>query len=146
MRTFILALAISAVFVTPAYANEGRAEVRGGVAWDAGDEEAFVGAAVGYDFDVGSSVFIGVEGSADKVLQDGADVIWGASARLGAKLGAGKLYAVGGYSFDGADGPHLGAGYEHKLGSNVYVKAEYRHFFEDFGDADAVGVGLGLTF
>ena len=40
-----------------------------------------------------------------------------------------------------------GAGYQHKLGQNLYAKAEYRHqFIGNFGDFDSVAVGLGLAF
>ena len=146
-RVTIAAAAVAATFATPVLANEGRAEVRGGVAWASGEEEAVAGAALGYDFDLGEAAFVGVEGSADKILVDGADVVWGATARVGAKLGRGKLFAAGGYSFgEGEDVPHLGAGYEHKIGSRAYVKAEYRHFFSDFIDVNTAVVGVGLNF
>ena len=149
MRKFIIvAAAAAAAVATPAAANEGRAEVRGGIVWASGAEEGTLGAAVGYDFDLGDSVaFAGVEGSADKVLVDGADIAWGATARLGAKIGQGKLYATGGYTVgEGEDVPHFGAGYEHKLGSRAYVKAEYRRFFSDFIDVNSAVVGVGLNF
>ena len=143
----LIAAAAALVAATPAAANEGRAEVRGGIAWAGGDEEAVAGAALGYDFDLGTGAFVGIEGSADKVLVDGANVVFGATARAGAKLGAGKLFAAGGYSFgEGEDNFHLGGGYEHKVTSNVYVKVEYRHFFSDFVDANVVAAGVGLAF
>ena len=144
----LIAAAAALVAATPAAANEGRAEVRGGIAWGGGVEEAVAGAAVGYDFDLGESAFIGVEGSADHVLASGYEFVFGASARLGARVGtAGKIFAAGGYSFgEGEDQVHVGGGYEHKVGSNVYVKAEYRHFFSDFVDANVVAAGVGVTF
>jgi hypothetical protein len=143
----LFAAAIAAVSV-PAQANEGRVEVRGGVAWAGGTEEALAGVAAGYDWDLGETAFAGVEASGDKILVDGADVVWGATARVGAKVGTnGKLYAAGGYTFgEGEDVPHLGAGYQHKLGTNLYVKAEYRHFFSDFVDVDTAALGVGFTF
>lgn len=150
----ILALAATAV-ATPAIAgeNEARVETRGGIAWANGDEEAIAGVAAGYDFDLKTSdkggVFVGVEASADKILADNTDVVWGLTARLGANVGkGGKLYGTGGYSFgEGEDVPHLGAGYEQKIGdSGVYVKAEYRHFFSDFVDVDTAVVGVGFAF
>jgi hypothetical protein len=144
----IAAAAVAAATVaTPAAANEGRAEVRGGIAWAAGDEEAIAGAAVGYDFDLGISAFAGIEASADKVLVDGADVIWGATARAGVKLGAGKLFVAGGHTFgEGEDAWHLGGGYQHQVTSNVYLKAEYRRFFYDFTDVNTLNAGVGVRF
>ena len=121
----LIAAAAALVAATPAAANEGRAEVRGGIAWGGG-----------------------VEGSGDHVLASGYEFVFGASARLGARVGtAGKIFAAGGYSFgEGEDQVHVGGGYEHKVGSNVYVKAEYRHFFSDFVDANVVAAGVGVTF
>ena len=145
-------IAAAAAFATPASANEARVEARGGIAWANGVEEAVAGVAAGYDWDLGDSetgsVFFGVEGSADKILVDGADVFFGATARLGAKIGPnGKLFATGGYSFgEGEDVPHLGGGYQHKINDKVYLKAEYRHFFSDFVDVNTAAVGVGLTF
>lgn len=146
------AVAASLAFSAPALANEARVEARGGIAWAQGNEEAVAGVAAGYDFDLGNSenggLFVGVEGSADKVLAGGADVFFGTSARVGAKIGqSGKLFAIGGYSFgEGEDVPHLGGGYQHKINSNVYLKAEYRHFFSDFVDTNTASVGVGVTF
>ena len=82
------------------------------------------------------------------VLVDDSDLIGGISARAGARVGEqGRLYAVGGYTFtEGEDLPHLGAGYQHRFGRNMYAKAEYRHYFGDFADANTAIVGLGMTF
>ena len=153
MRKIAIAVATAAaVFSTPAFADDGgaeaRVEARGGIAWANGSEEAIAGVAAGVDFDLGETLFIGVEGSADKVLADGADVVWGLGGRIGANVGEkGKLFAAAGYAFgEGEDVPYLGAGYNHKLGENVYVSAEYRHFFSDFVDVNAATVGVGLRF
>jgi len=147
-KVFVLIAAAAAlVAATPAAANEGRVEVRGGIAWADGGEEAVAGIAAGYDFDAGSNAFIGLEGSADKILVDGTDVIWGLTARAGAKLNSGKLFVAGGYSFaDDEDVPHLGAGYEHNFGQNTYAKIEYRHFFGDIADLNTATVGVGVRF
>ena len=143
-----LAAATAALVAVPAQANEGRVEARGGVAWAGGAEEAIAGVAAGYDFDLGESAFIGVEGSADKVLASGADVVFGATGRIGAKVSEnGKLFLAGGYSFgEGEDVPHLGLGYSHKLGTSVYVTGEYRRFFSDFQDVNAATLGVGVNF
>ena len=155
MRKFaLLTAAAIAAIATPAAAEDGgeaRAEVRGGVIWVEDFSEATLGAAVGYDFDLGETAFAGVELSGDKILVDGADVLLGTTGRLGLKLGDnGKLYATGGYSFtlddDGGDAWHMGAGYHHKVGESLYLGAEYRHYFDDFVDADALNAVVGLTF
>ena len=148
MRKVLLALAASVAVASPALANEARVEARGGVIWDSGTSEATAGVAAGYDYDLGSNAFFGAEVSADKVLVSGSDVYYGLTGRAGIKVGEnGKLFVAGGYTVgEGEDVPHLGAGYEHKLGSNLYLKGEYRHFFSDFTDADAVSVGIGFKF
>ena len=152
MKKFAVAAALlSAVVATPALAapgGEGRVEVRGGLITGNGQEEATLGAAAGYDFDLGSSTFLGAEIAGDKVLVDGANVHFSAGARAGAKIGAnGKLYATGGYTFGDIDDPYVGAGYQHKLGQNLYAKGEYRHqFIENFGDFDTFVVGVGFAF
>jgi hypothetical protein len=146
IQVALIAAAAALVAATPAAANEARAEVRGGVAWASGAEEAVAGVALGYDFDLGTSTFAGVEASADKVLADGANVLFGTSVRAGAKVGAGKLYAIGGFSFtEHDDAWHLGAGYEHKVGSNLYVKGEYRRYF-DVVDVNTALFGVGVNF
>lgn len=153
MRNIALAVAAaSAAIAVPAQAQEaageGRAEVRGGIAWANGAEEAVAGVAAGYDFNLGDAAFIGIEGSADHILADGADFVWGVGGRVGARVSDnGKLFAAGGYAFgDGEDVPYLGAGYNHKVGQSVYLTAEYRHFFSDFTDVNAATVGVGINF
>lgn len=154
MRTVILSLAaVAAVAATPALANEARVEARAGVIWGGGDSEAVVGGALGYDFDIGSKAFAGVEVSADKVLDSAANrVAFGFTARLGANVSENdKLFVAGGYTTKfsqfGVDSEHLGAGWQHNFGP-VYGKVEYRHFFTNQGvvDADAVVAGLGINF
>ncbi len=150
MRKLIIAAAtVATLSATPAFAEtsgEGRIEARGGIAWAGGNEEAIAGVAAGYDFDLGDKAFIGVEGSADKILAGGTDVVFGATARLGVKAGEnGKFYVNGGYSFNDSDAFHAGAGYQHKLGKNVYAKVEYRRFF-DTVDVNTAAVGVGLAF
>lgn len=149
MRKFALALGVAAAAVaSPALANEGRVEARGGIAWAGGNEEAIAGVAAGYDFDLdpAGGAFIGVEGSADKILVSGSDVLFGVTGRIGTKLGAGKLYANGGYSFNEGDAWHLGAGYEHKVGANTYLKGEYRRYLLNGTDINAAVIGVGFGF
>lgn len=153
MRKVLLALAATAaVAATPALANEARVEARGGAIWYGGGSDAVAGIAAGYDFDLGSAAFAGVELSADKILTSGTKVAFGFTGRAGAKLGdAAKLFATGGYTTAPCSGFcdgnwHLGAGVNYNVGSKVYLTTEYRHFFKnswaDQGDAVTAGVGM----
>ncbi len=151
MKKFAVAAALlSAVVATPALAQngEGHVEVRGGYITGSGLDDATLGVAGGYDYNLGDKAFAGVEIAGDKVLIDGAKVQFSSGARLGANLGTnGKLYATGGYPFGQIDDPYVGAGYQHKLTQNVYGKVEYRHqFINNFDDTDAFAVGVGFAF
>lgn len=151
MRKIVLPLLASLALASPAMANETRVEARGGVIWSAGTSEDTWGAALGYDFDLGQAAFAGVEVSGDKIGTSGTKVAFGTSGRLGVKAGTGtKLYTTGGYTTEACDGCegqwNLGAGVEQKVSGPVYIKAEYRHFFENDivvgGDALVAGVGV----
>lgn len=155
MRTVLISLAAAAAAAaTPALANESRVEARGGVIWGGGDTEATIGTAIGHDVDLGTSAFFGAEVSGDKVLTSGTKVAWGFTGRVGAKVGdAGKVYANGGYTTEFCSSCesnwHVGGGYQHNLGNNLYGKVEYRHYLPKAAgaaDSDAVGVGLGVRF
>lgn len=153
MRLVILSLAASLVAASPVLANEARIEGRGGVIWDGGNSDAIAGVAAGYDWDLGSNSFAGVEVSGDKILESNTRVSFGAAARAGLKTSeAGKLYAVGGYATKPCkfceESWNLGAGYQHNLTGNVYGKVEYRHNFVGNGisDSDVAGLGLGMKF
>jgi outer membrane immunogenic protein len=147
----ILVAAASAMVATPAFASgQGRAEVRGGLATASGAEEAFLGVAAGYDFDLGDSAFVGAEIGADKVLVDGSELIFSVGGRIGAKAGEKtRVYAAGGMGFsDGESDPYLGAGVDFGFGSNAYGKVEYRRVLtsDGFPDINFFGVGAGLRF
>ena len=157
MRMLALAFAAPLAFVSvPALAKDAehsdgaaRIEARGGMAWYDGHEEAVVGLAAGYDFNLGESGFFGVEASGEKLLVSDADVEWGISGRLGAEVTShGALFAVGGYTFgEGEEGPHVGAGYEHHLGNGgLYLATEYRHLFGDHHEVNTIAFGIGTKF
>lgn len=149
MRKIAIALGVAAAAIsTPAMADEARIEARGGIISVFGTEEATAGVAAGYDFDLGDTVFAGVEVSGDKVLVDGSDIYVGFTGRLGAKLSEDtRLFAAGGYTVgEGEDVPHLGAGLQHNLTDRIYIKGEYRHFFSDIADADSGVIGFGMRF
>jgi outer membrane immunogenic protein len=150
MRKIAILAALSAFIATPALAaGEGRVEGRGGIAFAGGSSEAFAGIAAGYDFDLGDKAFIGIEGSADKVLVDGSDVLFGLATRVGVKASdKTRVYALGGYGFaDGESDPFLGAGIQFKFGEKVYGKVEYRRILiSSFTDINFAGVGIGAAF
>ena len=153
MRAVLLSLAAAAALATPAMANEARVEARGGVVWDGGDSEALAGVAVGYDWSFGDSAFVGVEVSGDKVLESNTRVSFGVGARLGLNTSAdGKLYGIAAYQTKPCrfceESVSAGVGYQHNLGSSLYGKVEYRHFFLDQNrpDGNAVVAGLGVKF
>lgn len=146
-KMFAIAAAAVALATVPAQANEARVELRGGVAW-ANETEAFAGVGAGYDFDLGDKAFAGLDAGADKVLVDGAEVLWSVGGRIGAKVGTGgKLYALGGVGFCcGEQDAYAGAGYQHALGQKAYVKVEYRNVFNDGDNINFAGVGVGVRF
>ena len=150
----LFALAAAAL-TAPAQAEELRVEARGGVVFSGGSEEATIGGAIGFDGEAAGPVFIGAELSLDQILQDGTDLVVGASARVGvAATEAVKVYATGGWASSPcdvfcSDAWTAGAGAQLALGGNLYAKAEYRHFFPTkgaFNEPDAVVVGLGVQF
>lgn len=149
----IAAAVLATVVATPALANEGRVEARGGIYWTGGDSEATAGVAAGYDWSMGDRGFVGVEASGDKVLTSGAKVSLGLNARGGAKLDNGaKLYVTGGWNSEPCDlcedAFSAGAGAEFPFGNALYGKVEYRHFFvgNGFSDANAAVAGIGIRF
>lgn len=153
MKKFILPMLAAMAVATPAMANEARVEARGGVIWVGSASEDTFGAAAGYDFDLGSNAFAGVEVSADKIGFSGSQVAFGATGRLGIKAGTGtRVYGTGSYatkvcSVCGGQW-NLGAGAEQSVSGPVYVKVEYRHFFKsDWVDnLDSVTAGVGVRF
>lgn len=154
MKIYLSALLlIAAAAPTPALAGDGRVEARGGIVFGSGDSEAAAGLAVGYDFDLGGSAFLGAEVSGDKILQDNTRIVLGLTGRAGVKAGENtRFFATGGYSTKPCrfceNSLHAGAGAEFALGSRVYGKVEYRHFFVDNGgsDFDSVVAGVGIRF
>lgn len=155
MRIALVSLAAVAAVAaaTPALANETRVEARGGVIWDGSDSEAVAGVAAGYDYDLGDRLFVGVEGSADKILTDNTRVSWGVGGRIGAKVRPGsKLYAIADWeskpcsTCNSAVG--VGGGWQQDLGQKFYGKVEYKHLLvgDNTTDADVGLVGLGVKF
>ncbi|MEA3264325.1 MAG: outer membrane beta-barrel protein [Pseudomonadota bacterium] len=158
MKKMILPALAALAFATPALANEARVEARGGVFSIAGASEGFGGIAAGYDFDLGESgPFVGVEVSGDKIFTNDTKVVFGATGRIGYRVGGGderatRLFVAGGYSSKPCDlcedSFHLGGGIQQGVSGPVYVKFEYRHFLVNGGlpDADAFSLGVGARF
>ncbi|MFC0684756.1 outer membrane protein [Novosphingobium clariflavum] len=155
MRIALVSLAAvaAAAVATPALANEARVEARTGIIWDGSDSEAVAGVAVGYDYDLGSKFFVGVEGSADKVLTSDTRVSWGAGGRIGYKITpTTKLYANSTWQSKfakyGNSAVAVGGGVEQALDSRFYAKAEYKHLLvgDNTPDADVGLLGVGVKF
>ncbi|WP_395394276.1 outer membrane beta-barrel protein [Novosphingobium sp. BL-8A] len=154
MRIALVSLAaVAAAAATPALANEARVEARTGIIWDGSDSEAVAGVAVGYDYDLGSKFFAGVEGSADKILTSDTRVSWGAGGRVGYKVTpTTKLYAnstwQSKFSKYGNSAVAVGGGVEQGLNDRFYAKAEYKHLLvgDNTPDADVGLVGVGVKF
>ncbi len=148
-----LAAAAAAAAATPALANEARIEARTGVIWDGSDSDAVAGVAAGYDYDLGDKLFVGVQGSADKILASNTRVSWGVGGRIGAKITpATKLYAVADWESKNCrycnSAVAVGGGLQQDVGSRYYVKAEYQHLLigDNTTDADRGLVGVGVKF
>ncbi|MCJ2185263.1 outer membrane protein [Novosphingobium beihaiensis] len=155
MRIALVSLAAvaAAAAATPALANEARVEARGGVVWDGSDSDAVAGVAAGYDYDLGDKFFVGVQGSADKVLASNTRVSWGVGGRAGVKVQPGtKVYGVASWQSkycrycNSAVG--VGAGVQQDLGSRYFVKGEYQHLLvgDSTPDADMGLIGVGMKF
>ncbi|MDX1703669.1 outer membrane protein [Altererythrobacter ishigakiensis] len=148
MKNIAMVAATAVAFIAvPAKADETRLEARGGVVWFDGGEEAVAGVAAGHDFHLDESFFIGIEGSADKVLADGADVLFGATARAGFIVAEDlKLFVAAGYSFNNSDAVHAGGGLQYNVSDQVYLKTEYRIYFDGFANINSAVAGVGFRF
>ncbi|WP_226636025.1 outer membrane protein [Novosphingobium profundi] len=155
MRIALVSLAAAAVaaVATPAMADEIRVEGRTGIIWNDSGDEAIAGVAAGYDYDLTKNVFIGVEGSADKILTDHTRVAWGAGGRAGVKLFEGtKIFGSAAWQSKPCrycnSSVNLGGGVQQSLNKNFYAKAEYKHMLigDNTPDADVGLVGVGVKF
>ena len=157
MRKFVLALAASAAFATPAAAEDFTGPYIGlGVTLDnvqgSGEAEGLgisgIGGTVftGYDVALGTSAFVGVEVNADLNTADYDDGVneieadwgWGIGARVGYKLNESTaLFVRGGYarnrvSVDDVggwgDGVRYGVGVQTALTEKLSLRAEFSQF------------------
>jgi hypothetical protein len=99
MRLALLAAAGVLAAAAPAMANEARLEIHSGVIWNHDSNDATIGAAAGYDYDLNKLAFVGAEVSADKILAGVYNrVDFGFTGRAGVKINNSKLYGLAGYS------------------------------------------------
>lgn len=154
MRFALVSLAAAAVaaVATPAMANEARIGANAGVIWDGHDSDAVAGIDAGYDYDLGHKLFVGVEGSAEKVLTYNQRVSWGVGGRIGMHvLPDTKLYAVADWRSKNCrycnSAVGVGGGVQQNFGK-YYGKVEYQHLLvgDNTPDADLGLVGVGLRF
>ncbi|MFM9851416.1 MAG: outer membrane protein [Sphingomonadaceae bacterium] len=159
-RTLCLILPFSLLATAPAWAGEARIEARTGYvetnlrvgrvgSLDTGTG-ANIGAALGYDFDLGKNLFIGPEASVDFTTAQrnvlGARVSnarqFTLAARFGVKIGNDvKLYLLGGIAnsrgrldqVTHTENGGVGAiGLEYSISKRVFVKAESRYIATRF--------------
>ncbi len=146
-RFAFAAAAAAAAIAAPAQANETRVEVRGGIVWCCGVSDETIGLAVGHDYDLGDTLFIGVEAVADTDF-DISDPVLGVNARLGTKVGEQtKLFVMGGYAHatgTDLDDAVIGAGLQHNLGEKALLSVQYQRYLDT--DVNRALVGIGLRF
>lgn len=124
---------------SPAFAD-GNIDIHGGISRTCvivcSSTAITYGAGLGYDFDVGKNVFVGIQGGIDSMRIDGENFAnYSAVARVGTKIGeSDSIYALGGYAGmdlkygrGTANGYRLGGGYEHRFGKTLFAKIEYRY-------------------
>lgn len=152
MRLALLAAAGVLAAAAPAMANEARLEIHSGVIWNHDSNDATIGAAAGYDYDLNKLAFVGAEVSADKILAGVYNrVDFGFTGRAGVKINNSKLYGLAGYSTTPCRGCggcwQFGGGVQQNLFKNFYGKIEYRHYIGDETlKADGLTAGFGVKF
>ncbi|WP_395326967.1 hypothetical protein WBP06_09610 [Novosphingobium sp. BL-8H] len=154
MRTTRLALILALTFASrPALADEAYIEGSGGVSWNKESTDALAGIAMGYDVDLNEKIFVGVEGTAEKLLTHDTRVAWGIGGRLGAEvLPRSKIFAgVNWQSKDCGECGNaigIGTGWEQNLSEKIYAKLEFKHLFVENHEPDAnvISAGIGMIF
>ena len=148
MRSILIICSTAlAIMSTPALANEGRAEVRGGLAWASGGSDETIGISLGYDVNLGEKLFVGIEAVADTDFDISSPVI-GLNGRAGLRAGAnGKLFVTAGYAYQtesDLDDIALGASYQRDLNSKAMVSIHYQRYLDT--EINRAMIGLGYRF
>lgn len=177
MKRILAAALAATSFATPALAQTDAANftglrVEGLVGYDyiglpgADNPDGLLyGVGVGYDFQAGSNIIFGVEAdvtdSDAKVSLLGPDVVTdrdiSVGGRVGVVAGRGLIYAKAaytnarfeqnGFGSTELDGVRFGGGFEYALGTNAYLKAEYRYSnYEGGVDRNQALGGFGFRF
>jgi hypothetical protein len=132
---------------SPALANEGRVELRTGIAWVSGVSDETIGIAAGYDADVSENVFVGVEAVADTDFNFVSPTL-GVNARLGTKvMETGRLFALAGYAYETQfdfDDAVVGVGFQQEFGTGMLVSLQYQRYVDT--EVNRVAIGLGARF
>lgn len=158
---FIALAAAAVVAATPAVAQDNagftgvRVEATAGVndiqnVRDTND--VVYGVAIGADAPLGDKFTLGVEANTRNVFERNRQV--GVQARLGYAFNQRNLgYVLGGYNSYRAfergdrDGFAVGAGIEHRISRQSFVKAEYRYSdFQGRAGDNALTAGIGIRF
>jgi len=146
-RFALLAAAAITALSSPAFANEGRVEARGGWVGADGDSSEAIGVALGYDADIGGSAYVGAEVAADTDFTFISPVL-SLTGRLGLTAGEGtKLFVSGGYVRDtdyDIDDYTLGAGGQFSIGSKTFASVQYQRYMDN--DVNRISFGLGYKF
>lgn len=139
--------AAATTFAAPSYAaTEGYVDSRVGIAFADGASSETLGLAVGYDFDIGTNLFLGAEVVA---ITDASFVspLIGPNARIGVNASeTDKVFATVGYLHDteyDEGSAAIGAGYEHQFGKSK-VSIQYQRTLDV--NANFVSVGFGFKF
>ncbi|MFB9913661.1 outer membrane protein [Rhizobium paknamense] len=166
----------AAVEVAPAFSwSGGYVGIHGGYGWLDGKfsaggltaNEKFnggrAGGFVGWNFDVGHNVVLGLEGDLNydwnkrtfSGIDIGTDVSGSARSRVGYAFDRALIFAAGGWTAtrgylenSGADGKKtfngwtIGAGVDYAVTNNIFVRGEYR--YNDFGSKDLSGIDTKL--
>ena len=148
MNKMIFAIIVAAAAISsPAIANEGRVEVRGGWIWVPGGSDDALGVALGYDADIGEKTYVGVEISADTNI-DFVSPIYSLTGRVGVKAGENtKIFVSGGYARASdvyADDVTIGAGGQFSLGKEAFASVQYQRYIDT--QLNRISFGIGLKF
>lgn len=131
----------------------------------AGVDESFDGARlggfVGYNWDMGNQLVVGLEGDLnydwnDETVAAGGDfetgLNWSTRARVGYAMDRALLFAAGGYTGTNIEGPAgddtlhgwtIGGGVDYAVTDRMFTRIEYR--YNDFGDGDVGGTNVDLN-
>ena len=102
--------------------------------------------------DVDERIFVGIEGTVEKLLAEDTRVAWGIGGRAGVEV-LPRSKAFVGLNWQSKDcrecgnAVGLGAGWEQNVSERLYIKLEFKHLFvNEEADANVGIIGLGVEF